>query len=595
MKRILPQLSSDLTLRDLHQHRQTIGLSYISLSALAVLSALAGLGQAGLLLILVRVATALTARTEEISGSVGPLSADSLSSPQLLWAGLGLLVGLFIVESAASITQARLFARSQQMTQRHLLSTYSNSNFAAQSHSNRGDTQQLLHVHAGQTAGLVNSIATGLNASANFAVLVISALVLSPIAAIVVLCGLALMLIGLHPLVRLGKRYGDARATEQRKMAELLAERLELNREIRTFGVERQANERIETQIDRVALIFQRLRLVSRMASVSYRLGAFGLILGMLAVIDASNSTSLAALTGALLMLLRSLSYGQATQAAVQSASEALPVVDQLLIESDRLGESAQTACPSPIEMQKIDTISLREVSFAYGNEPALNNINLDIGAGEFVAFIGPSGSGKSTLLAIIQGLHTPTDGSVTVNNIDLSKVPRTWWHDRVAYVAQEPRLQSGTVIEAIQFGRPEITAERAKQAAQQANIKDEIEDWPLGWNTPVGQLGEQLSGGQRQRLAIARALAGDPEILLLDEPTSALDATSEALFSEALAALRGEVTIVAIAHRLRTIEEADHVHQIIGGRLADPSLPPPLDLDQTHLDVDFHHHHSRS
>jgi ATP-binding cassette subfamily B protein len=564
------------TMQDIHHHRQFIALSYPLLGLIGALSALAGLGQAALLLLIVRIATALTAQTEEIGGTVGPISAQSLSTPHLLWIALAVLGAVLLVELAAAALQARVYARSQRTTQRNLLRCYSRTSFAAQSRTNRGDTQQLLHAHAGQAAGFVNATCNAISGSTNFAVLVVSALVLSPVAALVVLCGLVVMLLVLRPLVRLSKRLGDRRAHEQRQMAAALSERLELNREIRTFGVEASADEQITTHIDSVAGVFQQLRLVSRMTSVAYRLGAFALILGMLAVIDASNATTLAALTGALLMLLRSLSYGQATQAAMQAMNEAAPAVGQLLSEAERFIHSTPAVGGRRPASARLETIELRGVHFQYEpeaydgaapNDAVLTNVDLKIHVGDFVAFVGPSGSGKSTL-ALLLGLRTPSSGAILVNGIPLADIDPVWWHARVAYVAQDPRLGSGTVLDAIRFGRTGVSADDAKRAAVRAHIAHEIEAWRLGWSTPVGQLGDQLSGGQRQRIAIARALAGEPDLLLLDEPTSALDSRSESLIGQTLRELHGEVTVVAIAHRLQTIEHADHVHRITAGCL---------------------------
>lgn len=144
------------------------------------------------------------------------------------------------------------------------------------------------------------------------------------------------------------------------------------------------------------------------------------------------------------------------------------------------------------------------------------------------------------------------------------------WWRERLAYVAQQPRLTSGTVSEAIRFHREGITHEDIRRAAARAHISDDIEAWPDGYETDVGQLGEGVSGGQRQRLALARALAGNPDVLLLDEPTSALDPTSERLIGQTLNSLRGEMTIVVIAHRFNTVERANRVLLINEGRATD-------------------------
>ncbi len=594
----------------LHSQREMVGLSYPLLVALGGLSALAGLGQASLLVVVVRIATALTAQTEQITGRVGPLTATELTTNDLLWLGAALLGTLFVIELIASRCQARLYATAHRTTQRKLLTAYSNAHYAAQSRTDRGDTQQLLHVHAGQTASLVNAIGNGVSAAANFVILVLAALILSPIAAVAVLGGLAVMLLLLRPLLHKSKHHGDARASSQRKMASLLSERLELNREIRSFGAEATANAAIHQQIDEVADTFERLRFISRINSVAYRLGAFALILAMLAVISATDSTSLTALTGALLMLLRSLSYGQATQGALQSASEALPVFSQLVVEFERL-ESAERCSGEQRHPHAMGVLRLDDVSFAYTDavgdgvgetaatphhggwgldhvgSPALNAIDLTIDRGEFVALVGPSGSGKSTLMSLLLGLQQPTSGALLLDDIDVADISSAWWHKNVAFVPQEPKLSSGSVREAIRFGRRDITNADVERAARRAHIADEIEQLPLGWDTEVGTLGDQVSGGQRQRIAIARAIAGSPKLLLLDEPTSALDERSEALISNTILSLRDSTSIVAIAHRPRTIEHADRVVHIVNGRISNDREPRGAEIDETRATTD--------
>ena len=179
--------------------------------------------------------------------------------------------------------------------------------------------------------------------------------------------------------------------------------------------------------------------------------------------------------------------------------------------------------------------LTLKNVCKAFGENIVLDGIDLDIAEGEMVCLIGPSGSGKSTIMSLLLGLRHPTAGAVELDGVDTRSLSRDWWHRHVAFVPQESRLQSGTVREAIRFFRPWITDADVERAAKLARIGDEIEQWPAGYDTEVGQSGDRLSGGQRQRIALARALAGRPQLLLLDEPTSALDPTSEVLIREAL------------------------------------------------------------
>lgn len=213
----------------------------------------------------------------------------------------------------------------------------------------------------------------------------------------------------------------------------------------------------------------------------------------------------------------------------------------------------------------------LKDVSFSYPARPTarvLNHVNFKFNAGTFTAIVGPSGSGKSTIASLLLRFYDSNSGSILIDGQDLRSLNLRDYRSHIALVDQEPVLFSGTVLDNIRHGllhKPDLSEEdslaRCYRAARDANAYDFITSLPDGFNTKVGGTGAtQLSGGQRQRIAIARAIVGDPAVLILDEPTSALDATSEAVVFEALdraTAAAGRTTIM-IAHRLATVKSAD-------------------------------------
>ncbi|MFM8484076.1 MAG: ABC transporter ATP-binding protein [Actinomycetota bacterium] len=228
-----------------------------------------------------------------------------------------------------------------------------------------------------------------------------------------------------------------------------------------------------------------------------------------------------------------------------------------------------------------IGAIEAHDVSFSYtGDRPALTDVSFRLEPGEIVGVIGPSGAGKSTLVQLLLGIREPTSGNITVDGVDLTDMERTSWTDLVSFVAQEPHLITGTVSENIRFFRSEIDDEAIASAARSANVLTDIERLPEGFATHLGERGSQLSGGQRQRMSIARALAGSPRLLILDEPTSALDVTSESSIRDTIAALRGRVTVVVIAHRMSTLDMCDRLMVIEGGRLKAFDTPERLRRD---------------
>jgi len=215
------------------------------------------------------------------------------------------------------------------------------------------------------------------------------------------------------------------------------------------------------------------------------------------------------------------------------------------------------------------EPIHVRNVDFAYGEEPILSNINFTIEPGKVTAIVGPSGGGKTTTFALLERYYQPTNGSITLGDTPIDTFSLHSWRNQIGYVAQESALLSGTIRENICYGiARDVSDEELERVAKMAYADQFINELPDKFNTEVGERGIKLSGGQRQRISIARALLRNPQILMLDEATSSLDSNSEIYVQKALDNLMQGRTTLVIAHRLSTVVDADQILFIEKGHI---------------------------
>ena len=215
--------------------------------------------------------------------------------------------------------------------------------------------------------------------------------------------------------------------------------------------------------------------------------------------------------------------------------------------------------------------VELRDLRYAYPkSDVVVSDIKfLSVLAGESLGIIGKSGSGKSTFVDLILGILTPTSGTVVVNGKNIADDPR-YWQDRIGYVPQHVYLMDTTVRRNVAFGLPEkvISDADVEKALRLANLWDFVQTLPKGLNTEVGERGVRLSGGQRQRLGIARALYGNPEVIVLDEATSALDSETEREIVESFREIANERTLIVVAHRTSTLAHCSRLIRLENGRI---------------------------
>ena len=248
-------------------------------------------------------------------------------------------------------------------------------------------------------------------------------------------------------------------------------------------------------------------------------------------------------------------------QSALAGAERLVP----LLEEKDR-----QIANEVPSEFKHIESIDFEHVWFSYDNNDvyALEDFTLSIKAGEFVGIVGPSGSGKSTLLSLLMGLYKPTKGAIYINGIDIANYDSSVLRHLMGYVFQQAYLFKGSIKDNLTLFDTSISYDDMVDAAKQVNLDSMIEQLPEGYHTPVGYLGSLLSDGQKQLLAFGRTLIRNTPILLLDEATANIDSHTEKQIQASIENIRGSKTIVSIAHRLSTVQDANKIVYMEYGKI---------------------------
>lgn len=389
---------------------------------------------------------------------------------------------------------------------------------------------------------------------------------------------LALATLLLAPLVALmvsafGARVMAAAERSQKQvsdLASLLGEAIGGLPLVRAFAAEPWLQQRFDTEIDRHRRArYRTLELLALQHPVVGFIEAAGILSVLLigaARIKAGglDSQGFSSYVAALLMLIDPISHLTTNFNEFQQGQASLRRL--------RAIESEPVEPPDRPEAQPLGQVSgelvLEGVSFAYQpGRPVLQQLDLHILPGQVVALVGPSGAGKSTLFSLLLRFNTAQSGRVLLDGQDLADLRARELRRAVALVPQQSSVFSGTVAEAIAFGRP-AGPEAIRQAARLANAADFIERLPGGYEHRIEERGSNFSGGQLQRLAIARAVLGNPAVMLLDEATSALDAEAEEAVQQGLQQAMAGRTVLVIAHRLATVQEADLIVVLDGGRI---------------------------
>ena len=409
---------------------------------------------------------------------------------------------------------------------------------------------------------------------------VVGSLVLITLVSIKLTLGVAAIIpVVLIPLFVVGRRVRKLSVAAQDRFADAVAyagESLDQLETVQAFGREAAAATRFSGAVES-AFSASLSRISARAVMTVLVMGlVFGGVSGVLWIgvqaVRAGEITNGALLQFLFLAVLAAGSVGALGEiwGEVQKASGAMARILELL---SARPEIAAPPSPAALPVPARGSVSFADVSFSYPGRPdlpALQGFSLTVRPGETVALVGPSGAGKSTVFRLLLRFYDPTSGLVAIDGVDIRNADPGEVRARLALVAQDAALFSGSAIDNIRFGREDATLDEITEAADAAEASGFIEALPEGFNQWIGERGRTLSGGQRQRLAIARALVRNAPILLLDEATSALDAENERLVQNALTRAMGGRTTLVIAHRLATVQSADRIVVMDQGKVVE-------------------------
>lgn len=548
-------------LRDLGDVRQRHFIA-IGVSAL-----IGGIVDAALIFLVIRLALVMSAGQDAFSFNRGPIDAR-LSVP----GGFALAAILLLVSFSASWATARSAARvatdAVEHARRLTMATFLDTKWEVQAKERPSRLQELLSGHVARLGNSAIFVSNGLVAMINFTAFLVSAILITPLAALVMGVGLVLFAVGLIPLTRLTRRRAAEQAVRNRVYADAVSQVVSLAREARVFNVGFEIRDDVARLSSETARVSFSMRFLARITPVVYQLVALSLLVGGLAAAYAASLGDVSSLGAMVVLLVRAISYGQQINTSVQQCSEQAPYLTEL---KDQITLYQQHAVrlggeDAPV----IERLAVQDVVLSYApGPPVLRGLTFEVVKGETIGIVGPSGSGKSTLVQLLLGLREPESGSLMINGRDARLFSQDSWFRQVALVPQDNHLLPGTVLDNIRFFRKELDEKAVVRAARLAHLHDEIVALPDGYLTEVGPGARDLSGGQKQRLGLARALCARPSLLVLDEPTSALDMHSEALIQTTLADLKSITTCFIVAHRLSTLASCDRVMVLEEGRIS--------------------------
>lgn len=536
-----------------------------------LLSLLVGLSEAAILTIFARVALAsVNAEADEVSV---PVIGNSSITVTLLIVGV-LILARLAVGLLAAATIGHLQFRIVTSLRSEVLGSYSAAWWRSQANLDEGGLQQLVVILPNSTSGSLSGLLKNFSDILTMVAMLAYAGLSDPALTLALIIAILAFSSTFIPFRRFVKSESARLIRGQMQLSSAITELSNMKVEVQAFGVNERVTRPIRNLIVDVGRLGRRLAVTKSMAvplytSMTYLAVAIGLV-----ILQGASPSGVNEVGPILLVVLRSLGYGQAIQQGAVALAGIMPTLDVLQDQVESFDANRVEWGTKPLV--SIESIELKGVSFTYSEADgiALNDACVAINRGERVGIVGPSGGGKSTLVRLLLGLVPADSGSVLVNRLPIHEYDRDMWGERIGFVPQSAEVLNGTVAENLRLFRDGITDEDLWWALDVADLTRDVRVMPDVLQTKIGVGERTLSGGQQQRLAIARAFATRPDLVVMDEPTSSIDTMSEAAVSGAIERLPDDVTVVIVSHRMRILRGCDRLIVVEGGRITASGAP---------------------